>query len=170
MEIVSSPEEISEILCKAIKKYKNVSFAVAWASANTKVYQLLIQKENKKKIFNSVVGLHFYQTHPDFLESFILHKEVKFVKNQKGVFHPKIYLFWNSNTDWLSIIGSANLTYSAMNENDETVVLLDSCESNMFNSIQEAILKYSSKDDSFTKEDLPQYRNVWEQRNKQKRI
>jgi len=67
MRVIADSEELTNQLCKAIRKYKNIRFAVAWASANHDIFKLIIQDEHKNKILHSTVGLHFEQTHPTFI-------------------------------------------------------------------------------------------------------
>ena len=67
--------------------------AVAWATVDFEVFRLLVK--NKKKIKKMIVGTHFYQTAPEFIETFLAHPNVRFILPTGGesVFHPKIYVF-----------------------------------------------------------------------------
>lgn len=112
MKFISSSDELMSTFKKAINKYKKIAFSVAWASANHDIYKLLISKE--ENIENSSVGLNFHQTHPEFIKKFLNKENVFFIDQIDGVFHPKIYLFWNSSKEWTALIGSANFTHSAM--------------------------------------------------------
>lgn len=47
----------------------------------------------------------------------------------KGVFHPKVFLFW-SKSGWDLLIGSANLTKGALTENTELLLHITSKDSN----------------------------------------
>ena len=50
--------------------------------------------------------------------------EVKVYRSSKGTFHPKIWLF-GKNNQWKMLIGSANLTRSALIDNVEASVLVE---------------------------------------------
>ena len=91
MKLLRTAVEIDREFSRLIKHYKRVSFAVAWASTGFPGYQLLI--EQKKKIQKGIVGIHFYQTDPKFIDHFRNDSRLTFVKQPNGVFHPKIYLF-----------------------------------------------------------------------------
>lgn len=164
MKIVNEPYEINYIICNAIKKYKYISFAVAWASSRTKAFKLLLEK--KENIENCVVGLHFFQTDPKFIEHFVQTGPIKFLKKTQGVFHPKIYLFWNTPTDWIGLIGSANFTNSAMEYNDEVITLIDTNDQIIFNSFKEIIDKYYKQANFLSNEDFIEYKTKRIQKSK----
>jgi len=120
MEVISKAFEIDSVLAGLMNKYKHYYIATAWASVGSNsITQLL---KNRKKIKMMIVGTHFYQTHPDFIEEFIESESVNFILNPSGIFHPKFYLFENSEKDWECLIGSANFTKSALSKNSEVVV------------------------------------------------
>lgn len=166
MKIVSTSREIKNILTDSIKKYQNIRFAVAWASSNHDVFKKLYQHKNK--IINSTVGLHFYQTHPDFIENFLDSQDVQFIKNKKGVFHPKIYFFYNNQKNWACLIGSTNFTHSALTDNDEIMTFIESDNSDLFENITQILDTYFQKAFPFKLEDLQGYKNIWEQKKKDK--
>ncbi len=85
MKFLSTPSEIESVLSKQLSKCKSVRWAVAWASCNTKLFTKLVEANDK--IDQLIVGIHFYQTDPDFIEEFLDHPNVKFVMNPDGVFH-----------------------------------------------------------------------------------
>ena len=88
MKLITTNSGLRTNLVRLIKKYPNVAFAVAWASAGTDVFNEL--KKNKSNIHKAVIGTHFYQTHPDVLDVFVDSEKVKFMLQPKGVFHPKV--------------------------------------------------------------------------------
>ena len=167
MLIISKPEEISKIICTSIKQYKNISFAVAWASFND-TSKYIFNNINKIKLYNCTVGLHFYQTHPDFIEPFVDNGPIKFIKKNKGIFHPKIYLFWNNSLEWTCLIGSANFTKSALSVNDETMVLVNSKDIQEFTSIKETIDNYHKSAEFISLEKFVKYKKFWKNKNKAK--
>lgn len=121
--------------------------------------------DNKGKIEKIVVGIHFYQTHPDFIESFLDEKAVRYIMQPEGTFHPKLFLFYNSNNDWEALIGRANFTHSAFNLNTEICSLISSKDkgsinvlSDIFNTM-DLIWKESKR---FNNDKLINYRKTWE--------
>lgn len=168
MQILAKPSDIQKNICDFIQKYNNISISVAWASANSEAFKTLIK--NKNKIKYSTVGLDFYQTHPDFIKEFLNNENLKFYpqKMDNGIFHPKIYLFWNDEKDWVCLIGSANFTQSSLTNNSEIMTMFDSTEGN-FKDIKNIIDNYYKKAEIFKKEDFNGYQNVWKYKNKQKK-
>lgn len=121
MKLITANTELKATLSRLTKKYPNIAFAVAWASAGTEVFDEL--SKNRNRIRKAVIGTHFYQTHPDVLDAFIESKNVRFILQPKGVFHPKIYIFWNEK-HWEVLMGSANLTAGALKTNSEAMALI----------------------------------------------
>ena len=91
MEVITDASKIDKALVSMMKKYKKYHIATAWASLGSKASDELLK--NKAKIQKMVVGTHFYQTHPDFMEIFIESEQVKFILQTDGVYHPKVYIF-----------------------------------------------------------------------------
>src|SRR6267378_8234270 len=121
MKLITTNTTLVSTLSRLTRTYPNVAFAVAWASASTSVFKLLLK--HSTRITKAVIGTHFYQTHPDVLDAFVGSENVRFVLQPTGVFHPKLYIFWNSK-QWEALIGSANLTAGALSTNSEVMVLL----------------------------------------------
>jgi len=137
-----------------------MSFAVAWASVGTEVFEVI--KNNRKKIRQAVIGTHFYQTHPKVLASFVDSKNVKFMLQPQGVFHPKAYLFW-TNKKWDILIGSANLTAGALGKNSELMLYLSSGDGylDIVTELHDQIEEYWSKSESVTTESAAAYSALW---------
>jgi hypothetical protein len=91
MRFLASPTEIESTLRSLTKKCTSLRWAVAWASHGFPLFDLLV--EQRHKIAQLTVGVHFYQTHPDFIAEFLDHDAARFVMNPVGVFHPKLYMF-----------------------------------------------------------------------------
>lgn len=127
MKLITTNTELKTNLSRLTKKYQNMAFAVAWASAGTEIFAEVLK--NKTRIRKAVIGTHFYQTHPDVLDAFVEAENVRFILQPKGVFHPKIYIFW-SDKHWEVLIGSANLTAGALNTNSEAMALISDSDSN----------------------------------------
>lgn len=167
MELLTTPKEIENMLCVLMKSYKTISFASAWASGNSKAFKMLLK--NKNKINKIVVGIHFYQTNPNFINEFTDNKKVKFITNPSGVFHPKIYLFSNSNEDWKCLIGSANFTKSALEKNSEIMICLsdkDIGSNEVYTRLTNEIDEFYRRAKIFTKNDLMLYQKVWDKKAK----
>jgi hypothetical protein len=106
MRVLTTAAEVNAELTRLLRACSSCQVAVAWASVGFKAFDLLAK--NAEKIERMVVGTHFYQTHPDFIERFLGHPNVRFVLNPDGVFHPKVYLFEKSGGAWECVIGSPN--------------------------------------------------------------
>ena len=106
MKFLKSPGEIESVVKQLTRKCSQLRWAVAWASHDFPLFHLL--KENESKIRQLTVGIHFYQTHPNFIGAFLSHDAVRFVMNPDGVFHPKLYLFEFENGAWECVTGSPN--------------------------------------------------------------
>jgi len=123
MKFINSTE-IQPVFKQLMNEYDKYSWAVAWAGANFDLTDMLFN--NSGKIKRMIIGIHFYQTHPDFIERFYKKKNIKFIMKPSGIFHPKLYLFENDKSEWAVIIGSHNFTNSAFSSNSEASVLITS--------------------------------------------
>lgn len=128
MNMMINSNNLKKIFIGLLNRYEYLSFATAWASSAHSSFKELVLSESKIK--TSTIGLHFYQTDPAVLEKFHQNENIKFVLQPNGVFHPKLYLFWNSYKDWSVLIGSANFTKNAFSGNNiENMILLSSANS-----------------------------------------
>lgn len=163
MKLLTTASAFDTEFLRLINKYNEFYWVTAWAGINSKQFnELLKRKESIEKI---TVGLHFFQTHPDFIEAFLNNEKVRFIKQPSGVFHPKLYLFFNSHDNWEVIIGSANFTNAAFTKNTETSVLIsdkDSDSKNIYNDAINLINKTWSTGKLFDKVDLEKYRYIWQ--------
>lgn len=167
MEVLITPNEIQNKICSLINSYETISFASAWASANSKAFKALMK--NKEKINKVVVGIHFYQTNPNFIKEFVDNKKVKFIVNPSGIFHPKVYLFSNNDNDWTCLIGSANFTKSAFEKNTEMMVCLSDKDINAKKTYLKIIKEIDDNHQKamlFTNEDLALYQKIWDKKSK----
>lgn len=140
MKFLSSPKDISTEFKWLMNNYNQYHWCVAWADFDFELSNLLVK--NKAKIKRVIVGLKFYGTKPEFIKKFNSHPSVRFIDQKTGTFHPKLYLFKNSDTDWALMIGSANFTSSAFNNNSETMLVVTSADKSshtIFDSITEYI-------------------------------
>lgn len=139
-KIINDNIELNNHFERACDKFNKISFVTAWAGNHPVINKLFL---NVHKIEKSVVGLHFYQTSPDFIIRFIENESIQYNKRMStDVFHPKAYLFYNNDTEWEAIVGSSNLTGGGFGRNIECNVLLSSKEdsNDVFKSIKKLIL------------------------------
>lgn len=165
MRVLSSSSEINRELVRLIRSCSSCQVAVAWASTQFEAFDLLA--EGASKIERMVVGTHFCQTHPEFIERFLNSPAVRFVLNPDGVFHPKLYLFEITGRAWEAIIGSPNFTRGGLGGNDEFAVLVsgeDIGGPQALAEIKQAIDGYWRKARPLTAADLDVYRRAWGQR------
>lgn len=156
MKLISTNKALRTNLIRLIKAYPNISFGTAWASAGTDVFKSLV--EAKEKIRTGVIGIHFYQTDPDVLDEFVGSELVKFVLQPQGVFHPKVYAFWDDKS-WEVLIGSANLTAGAINKNTELSTLFAHADApELLSDVLAIIQSYDAATISQTEAD--RYRHV----------
>jgi HKD family nuclease len=164
MKLITSCSALRKHLMQFLAEYSNVEFAVAWASANTDVFNKLVS--SKAKIKRAVIGTHFYQTHPDVLDRFVGSEVVKFIRQPSGVFHPKIYLFSNHKA-WDALVGSANLTGGALGGNTEVMLHISHADAGIPKldaDLRSTIAEYWEAGEAkpMTLEDARSYRAVWE--------
>ena len=154
--------ELSKQLKRLIEKYPCIAIATAWASAND-VFDALVC--HKKRIVRAVIGTHFYQTHPEVLEQFVDSTNVRFMLQPDGVFHPKVYVFWNSEA-WEIIVGSPNLTGGALTKNSELSVLItsDDGQAELEGEIADIIAGYWDKATTMSQVEADNYRRLWKQK------
>src|SRR4051794_32526205 len=74
MELITSNEGLRSKFSSLLKNHKHVSLVVAWASTNFGCCGQLTSAQ--RKIKRMIVGLHFCQTGPDFIQHFIADKRV----------------------------------------------------------------------------------------------
>src|SRR2546427_5305823 len=122
MKVLTTTAQMSCELVRLIEECVSCQVAVAWASVGFKAFDLLAKHHSK--IDRMIVGTHFYQTNPHFIENFLNHPKVRFIMRADGVFHPKVYLFLKAAGEWECLIGSPNFTKGGFDLNDEMAVLI----------------------------------------------
>lgn len=160
MKLISTNSSLKSQLARLISEYPNIAFGVAWASAGTDIFAGLVHGRNK--IHSGVIGTHFFQTHPDVLDEFVGSDVVKFVLQPEGVFHPKVFAFWDDKS-WEILIGSANLTAGALTVNTELSALISNTDgdSGLMKQVLNLIHGYGSFARSITKDEADNYRRIW---------
>ena len=142
----------------ALMDFKEYCWAVAWAGQPKTLFERLKQREARIK--QLVIGTHFHQTSPVFIQEFRAHPQVRFIVQPSGVFHPKIYLF-RSGSQWAAIVGSANFTDAAFTNNEEAAVLLSSTQGDSpseFKRLLRLVDKYWHQAQPISGEELERYK------------
>jgi len=172
MKLITTATELEKEFRRLTKQYNNFYWATAWASSSSKLFNDLLA--NKSKIHKIVVGIHFYQTHPEFIEVFLNDKKVHFIQQPEGTFHPKLYLFTDNSNKWEIIVGSANFTNEAFLRNTEASILLSNKDTNsadIFANAMKLVEETFADGKTFNKSDLDKYRITWKiQRQKVKSL
>jgi hypothetical protein len=165
MKFLSTPTALGAEFRRLTKRYSHFDWAIAWATAGHDLFKTLIKY--RAKIRRIIVGTHFHQTSPEFIEALTDVPTVRFCLNQdglNGVFHPKLYLFSSDNGDWEAIIGSPNFTVGGFNRNVEHAVLIgseDRVEGVDFSELTAEVDRLWSAGRSFTPDELIAYRLRW---------
>lgn len=162
MKVLATSREIDQELRRAMRRWQRYDWAIAWASWAPDAVSMLLQQQNR--IGRVVVGMHFFQTHPEFLRAFHLHENVRFVLRTDGVFHPKLFLFSDNDQNWECIIGSANLTYGGLGQNEEVAVLISSADSGAAEArraIDSALNGYWEQGVQLTEDEVEAYAVMW---------
>ncbi|MEI6341355.1 MAG: phospholipase D-like domain-containing protein [Verrucomicrobiota bacterium] len=114
------------------KKWQQISVAVAYSSlAGVARLDEVVRAANPNASFRWLLGLDDYITHPAAIEFCQEGKnsEVRVYASRNPIarFHPKVVLFESELGEGSSsmTIGSANLTYAALNRNCEAISILD---------------------------------------------
>ena len=160
-----------KILCKRFsnlcKKYSHYMWAVAWAGKVENFDLAKILADNVHKIDKILVGLHFYQTDPSFVECFKDNRQVRYYKKSDGIFHSKVYLFYNSDNDWSAIIGSSNFTCSGFHRNSEANIYIDNTDTGVsYSQLSGYITSLWAQGSVFSKQELDLYKSAFEHQQK----
>lgn len=68
MKLLTSPESLLEEISRLSQQYHYFDWAVAWATADHGAFDCL--KKHQSKIRRIIVGTHFHQTAPSFIDAF----------------------------------------------------------------------------------------------------
>lgn len=157
-KVIIDLNELSNSFEDCCKRFSYVSFLTAWAGDHEVVSCL---DEYRTKIVRSVVGLHFYQTSPNFIKRFLDVENIHYIKKTAStdIFHPKIYLFYNNSKEWRAFVGSSNLTGGGFSRNIECNVTLSSDEEScdVFNSFMTMIETCWNLSENMDEEYLEEY-------------
>ena len=164
MKFLATPSDIESQLRRLLRSSARLRIAVAWAGHDFPLAKLLL--EHRSKIEQLTVGIHFYQTHPDFIASFMGLDKARFVMNPDGVFHPKLYYFEHGNGDWECVTGSPNFTNAAFSQNTEVAVLFGSEDVGAAatrETILAALSRFHDQGHRLSEKELDSYRSAWRQ-------
>lgn len=162
MKYLSTSKETAKALKRLIKASSEIHIAVAWGSTSSPLFDLL--SEHRRKIKQLTVGLHFYQTHPDFIKAFRTHSAARFVQRTDGVYHPKVYLFKQPGEQWDCICGSSNFTSGGLASNQEASIWISNSDIGGEEALLElttALNQYAASAKRFGSQDLKVYRAMW---------
>ena len=162
MRALVTTAQIHTELRRLLKECTSCQIAVAWASTGFEAFNALVQ--NRHKIESMVVGTHFYQTDPSFIEEFMCQPVVRFRLNPDGVFHPKLYLFEQFDGAWECIVGSPNFTNGGLHRNEEVALLvshLDNGAEEARAAIRSAIDGYWKGSKKLSAEELERYKEAY---------
>jgi HKD family nuclease len=124
-----------------INGHSEIQIAVAWGY-NGKLTDLLM--ENKRKFRSVIFGLNGFATSPDLVERLIDTKNAFIAKADKGIFHPKLYLF-RTGTRAEAIVGSANFTNGGLGLNHEACLHIEGlAKDEIFDQIQLELSRYDA--------------------------
>lgn len=132
MKFINNSNDLQDEFKKLCTRFYHYAWATAWAGdyLNANFVPREFLKNDIPRMEYFVVGLHFYQTSPKFIKHFMNDDRVRFINETQGVFHPKVYFFYNKNEDtieeWTAIIGSSNFTTGGFNKNIEANILISS--------------------------------------------
>ncbi len=122
--MVADLREIIDEIGKEIKDLIDWTESVDIGSAYFSPEKEVIEKINNVDNVRILVSDEYPPTNPKKLKK-IEDGKIKEYPNRIGKFHSKVMIFSNGK-DKKCIIGSANLTYSGLNNNREACILLDS--------------------------------------------
>ena len=163
MIFITNHTQLSKCFADFCRQYHHFKWAVAWAGREERFDLAGILNRNKHKIERLIVGLHFCQTDPLFIERHMDNPCVRFMKNAEGIFHPKMYFFYNSSNDWSAIVGSSNFTFSAFNNNSEANVCFNQDDGNgLFKQLNQYVESIWEQANSFSPLELDRYKRLFD--------
>ena len=126
-------------LKRLIRDHDEIQIAVAWGY-NGELADLLMA--NSVKFHSVTFGLNGFATSPDLVERLIGTKNAFIAKADKGIFHPKLYLF-RTGDKAEAIVGSANFTNGGLGLNHEACLHIEgSVNDEIFGQIQRELSSY----------------------------
>lgn len=168
MKLITNSQYLRTTFIHLLKTYREYYFATAWAGIPDEVFDEL--RTNNSRIKQFAVGIDFQHTHPDFLSEF--RSKVVVTQYTEGTYHPKMFLFYNSDEDWTLIIGSANFTKGAFYHNTEAVIEINSKYSNakkVLSDCRSFINRCVGEGKAMTEGEIDLYRLKWKKARRSRR-
>lgn len=160
MKFIEKDTELRSSFKSLITQYNRCCICVAWASQDSEVMELLDEYHSKVK--KMIVGLDFCQTDYKFIVDHLSNSAIRyFTDEHKGVFHPKMYLFYDDDKHWRAIVGSANLTYNGFSVNQEACMIVgdeDNGSKATFQAMLDFVNKLWERSSKLTAEDMANYK------------
>ncbi len=167
MNLITNSEELVKTFKTLCSRYSHYKWAVAWAGDTHSFNLAKFLNKYEAKVEQLVVGLHFYQTSPEFIEAYMSNHHVRFYMQSDGTFHSKMYLFYNNESDWEAIVGSSNFTDSGFNHNLEANILFGAQDGKqMFYQMDDYISSIWDNGEYFDKKKLSIYEQSLQQQQK----
>ena len=160
MKFIDKDTELRSSFKNLITQYAHCRICVAWASQDSEVMEIL--DEYHSKVEKMIVGLDFCQTDYKFIVNHLSKRAIRyFTAEHDGVFHPKMYLFYDDENHWKAIVGSANLTYNGFSVNQEACMIVgdeDNDSKATFHAMLDFVDKLWERSSMLTAEDLANYK------------
>jgi HKD family nuclease len=108
---------------RCCQDYDSLHIAVAWCGDPKHILPYKHLEDFEGSIV-CTMGVSFNQTHPDAIEWFRTRADTRVFRKDKGLFHPKVFLFAKGDR-YALFAGSSNLTYSGFYRNFEVNTLVE---------------------------------------------
>lgn len=149
-------------------KYDEVRVAVAYMTvAGLQVLRTSLSPHKLKKS-QWLIGLDDHVTHPGAIEALLNteNTDIRVVSHADKAlrFHPKVFMFGKHGTpaNYLTLLGSANLTASALGGNSEAVAIMEPQGQGETDSLDQLWSKLWALGHKPTKAELDQYKLAYE--------
>lgn len=150
-KILSGRDQLANEFQRCCHDYDSLRVAVAWCGDPKQTLPFKHLNDFNGKI-TATVGYSFNQTHPNSIDWLLGKASVlRVFRREKGLFHPKLYLFTNDDR-YALFAGSSNLTYGGFYENVEANVLIEgafSSDAADVSELQMLLEKWNSNEFSF---------------------
>lgn len=164
MEFITESKVLTRTFKDLCKKYTHYKWLLSWADLPKGFKLADVFAENDNRIDRLVVGANLYQTSPAFIERFLRNPKVRYYWQTDGSLHTKLYLFYNSNYDWVALVGSSDFCEASFTRNMEANVMITNKDADLFvyQKISDYIDQVWEKSIRFNKADLDAYTDAYE--------
>ncbi|NPU86377.1 MAG: NgoFVII family restriction endonuclease [Syntrophaceae bacterium] len=136
-----------------MRKTDTINIAVAFLTDTD-----ILKELNKRGCNIRIIVRLGYPTLPYALENLLKMERVEARFYSDRTFHPKLYIFGSSG----ALVGSANLTKSAMFTNQEIMIQIDP-EDNVFSQLLDVFSEYWAEANVLTKDIVKKYDDIYNQ-------